>query len=706
MREGGDADPYLLQQLAEAGQGSGLPIFVVTLQHLSFEDYLAGTDSAQRREWAKVQGRFEDLSFVDSAEQTRTLIGTVFNVSDAGLQARIDRWARPQAQRMRALGIAELADPEAIASCYPLHPLAALVLPELCARYGQHERTLFSFLAGPHPAGALSFLSTTNLPARGPLPSLGLDAVYDYFVASGALSISSARQSSRWTEIATRLRDSHGLSPPQARMAKAIALLNLVSTTGTVRASRPILALSARRADAALADLESAGIVTYRDFADEYRIWHGSDVDLGLLLDTARERVQRRPLAEIVSEIDRPHPVVAARHSAEHDVLRVFSRRYAGGGEQAAAPGPFSPYDGEALLVLDAEGAPPSVDRSGPGALPVVAAIPQDVSVLDSAAREVAAVASVLDDPTVAEDRVARRELGERLAQTRVAFDHALAETFGSDACRWMLLRDEGDGSVELAVGRGSAALSAAADIAYPCTPTVGNEMLNRSELTSQGAKSRRLLLEAMIERDGAGIADLGFEGYGPETAMYRAFLLRTGLHRADARSATMSFGPPADETLTPAWEVPRGRVQTVKGPPRPPERHLRRAAITPDWHEGRRGARVRHRRAAGLPGRGRHLRARHVQAAAVAGGVGAHGAQSGPLRHQALRQHQRRASGGRRGPSRAAGACRPPGQEAAAGGQRARRRRRPRLADQPAGQLHPATRAPSEPGRWRCDTP
>ena len=42
VRDGGEADPYLLQQLAEAGQGSGLPIFVVTLQHLSFEDHLAG----------------------------------------------------------------------------------------------------------------------------------------------------------------------------------------------------------------------------------------------------------------------------------------------------------------------------------------------------------------------------------------------------------------------------------------------------------------------------------------------------------------------------------------------------------------------------------------------------------------------------------------------------------------------------------------
>ena len=557
IRDGSDADPYLLQQLAEAGQGSGLPIFVVTLQHLSFEDCLAGVDAVQRREWAKVQGRFEDVSFVDSPGQTRSLIGTVFGVSDERLKARIDRWARSHSQKMRTLGIAELADPTVIASCYPLHPLTALVLPELCSRYGQHERTLFSFLAGPHPDGVQRFLQETSLPARGQLPSLGLDAAYDYFVASGALSISSARQSSRWTEIATRLRDSHGLTPPQARMAKAVALLNLVSTTGTIRASQQLLTLSGRGADAALADLESGGIVTYRDFADEYRIWHGSDVDLGYLLDAARVRTQEEPLAEIVAGIDRPEPVVAARHSAEHDVLRVFARRYVGGSEQATAPEPSSPYDGEVLLVVDPVGQPPSLDRSAPGTKPVVAAIPPDVSAVDDAAREVAAVASVLDDPTVAGDRVARRELGERLAQTRVALDHALADAFGSEACRWILLRGDDEGSpTELPAGRGSAAVSAAADIAYPSTPVVGNEMLNRSELTSQGAKSRRLLLEAMIEHGDADIADLGFEGYGPETAMYRSFLLRTGLHSANPRSPLMAFGPPTDETLKPAWKV------------------------------------------------------------------------------------------------------------------------------------------------------
>ena len=166
FRDGADADPYLLQQLAEAGQsGAGLPIFVLTLQHLSFEDYLGGADVPQRREWAKVQGRFEDIAYVESPAQTRALIRTVFKIRDPELRERIDRWAEPYVKVMRPLGVGDLATPQGIASCYPLHPLSALVLPELCSRYGQHERTLFSFLAGPDPASASSFLSTHGVEA-------------------------------------------------------------------------------------------------------------------------------------------------------------------------------------------------------------------------------------------------------------------------------------------------------------------------------------------------------------------------------------------------------------------------------------------------------------------------------------------------------------------------------------------------------------
>ena len=551
IRDGGDADPYLLQQLTEAGQGSGLPIFVLTLQHLSFEDHLTGASSIQRREWAKVQGRFEDIAFVESASQTRALIGTVFDVHDDLLRVRINRWATSEAKTMRQLGIADLADPQTVASCYPLHPLAALVLPELCSRHGQHERTLFSFLAGHHAASASSFLAETDLPARGPLPTMGLDAVYDYFVGGSALQIDSVGMSGRWAEIATRLRDTHGLTPEQARLAKAVALLNLVSTTGTVRASRAVLSLTGDGTDRTLAELDRVGVVTYRGFADEYRIWQGTDVDVNLLLDTARQRVEQQPLVEILSQIDQPRSVVAARHSARHDVLRVFSRRYADASEPVEPLDAFSRFDGELLLLVDSGGEVPTITRPWAGAKPIVAAIPADLGTLDAAAREIAAVLVALDDPSVADDWVARRELGERMAQTRAALDRALTGTFSSGSCRWVLL---GSKSRELRGGRGSAALSEAADIAYPDTPRVRNEMLNRTELTSQGAKARGVLLSAMIEQGAE--SDLGMQGYGPEVAMYRAFLRRTRLHGPDKRNEAMAFQEPTDKSLQPAWKT------------------------------------------------------------------------------------------------------------------------------------------------------
>ena len=56
-----DADPYLLQRLAEAGQGADASIFTLTLQHLSFEDYFADSEAHIFNVWDKVEVRFYDI---------------------------------------------------------------------------------------------------------------------------------------------------------------------------------------------------------------------------------------------------------------------------------------------------------------------------------------------------------------------------------------------------------------------------------------------------------------------------------------------------------------------------------------------------------------------------------------------------------------------------------------------------------------------
>lgn len=551
FRDGADSDPYLLQQLAEVGQSSsGLPLFVLTLQHLSFEDYLGRVDDAQRREWAKVQGRFEDVAFLESPAQARALIQTVFKTQSRKLDERIKRWAEQYAPAMRSLGIRDLATPQGIASCYPLHPLSAVVLPELCSRYGQHERTLFSFLAGPDPNSVSSFLATQTLEADGPLPSVELAKMYDFFVTNGMGS----QQSSRWTEMAVRIRDAYGLTPAQEKLVKAIAVLNLVSTGGSLRASRQVLALIDGQIEETLAGLEATGLVTYRDFADEYRLWQGTDADIPRILEAARRLVEKRPLVETMSDIDEPSPVVAARHNAENQVLRVFKRRYVASSQVVEPLHATNDFDGEVLLVVDEPACVPTVSYSKAHlAKPVVAAIPTDLTDLNTAAKELAAIQIALEDPVITNDWVARRELGERLAQVRSIFDSALSDTFDAGRCRWVLLSGD-KGNIELSVGRGSAPISQAADLAYQSTPVIPNEMVNRASLTSQGAQARRLLLEAMI--NSGDHPDLGLSGYGPEVAVYQALLKHSGIHTLDNRNQAMSFGTPSDESLQPAWKM------------------------------------------------------------------------------------------------------------------------------------------------------
>ena len=142
----------------------------------------------------------------------------------------------------------------------------------------------------------------------------------------------------------------------------------------------------------------------------------------------------------MLSALDPLASVVAARHSAKHDVLRVFKRRYADAAEPVEPLDPFSHYDGEALLIVDSIHVSPSIADGSDSPKPIVAAIPQDVAKLDEAAREVLAVQTSIKEPLVSEDWVARREVAERLAQAQANLDAAVHATFRADACRWILL--------------------------------------------------------------------------------------------------------------------------------------------------------------------------------------------------------------------------------------------------------------------------
>ena len=450
-----EGDLFLLQELAEMSGGSrGVRLFLVTMQHMSFEEYASGASSAQRREWAKVQGRFDDIPFANSPEQARRLVRSVLGPpasppggggGDGGAGRALGRWSRAQAGRAAAMGLGADLDEGLLRACYPLHPLSLEVLPELCARYGQHERTLISFMTGGGEHTVAGFVDRMSWDGRGQPPTVMLDTLYDYFVAGSPLARSASPSgASRLLEIETIIRDTQGLSAAELRVLKAVGVLNLVGRAGRLRASRSMVAYASGlpSPDAALASLEKRSILTYRRHSDEYRVWHGTDVDVQDRLENARRRLSAMPATDMLRATLPLDPVVAARHALQTGTTRIFERVFAGPREAASVrPGPG--FDGVIVYlteggVKDARAAAGWSAGGGQGGAAAAAARPfalvgaADLEGLLEAALEAASVRDVRDNsPEVQADWVARREVAERLAWAESALERAFEAAYG-----------------------------------------------------------------------------------------------------------------------------------------------------------------------------------------------------------------------------------------------------------------------------------
>jgi hypothetical protein len=173
-----ESDLYLLQQLAErAVDPQAAPLFVITLQHLAFEEYLSLSAPTVQREWAKIQGRFADVPFAETPRQVRRLIASALSEYAEAKDSDADR-AKAHMTALHRLKLDGYMDSASeVLAVYPLHPLSVAALPELCAKFAQNERTLFSFLRSDDRHSVTHYLRQPWL--GGALPRLKLDSLYD-----------------------------------------------------------------------------------------------------------------------------------------------------------------------------------------------------------------------------------------------------------------------------------------------------------------------------------------------------------------------------------------------------------------------------------------------------------------------------------------------------------------------------------------------
>ena len=357
-------DIYLLQQLAEASSGrSDTPLFVLGLLHQGFNAYADRLDDTSKQEWEKIAGRFEEILFNQPLEQVVHLLSSALGIRVEDVLAARQREAKSQISYALKLGWYgpvplrdELLD-EAV-KLFPLDPLAVPVIIRTMHRFGQNERSLFSFMQSSEPFGLQVYAS------QHPLKNSQLYRIHDFYNyvrANLSHSPNLTGMRTHWNVIDSVISGYVSNDSLELEVLKTVGMLNLLNAHEFLPTEELIVRAVAgtrrihSRVRNAIDTLKHEKRVLYdRGISGGLCLWPHTSVDL----DTAYKNAERavgeiqRVNERIKTYLDR-RPIVARRHYIQTGNLRHFEIQYLSASEFIE----FKPLldesvDGTIIIVL------------------------------------------------------------------------------------------------------------------------------------------------------------------------------------------------------------------------------------------------------------------------------------------------------------------------------------------------------------------
>lgn len=570
----GANDIYVLQGLAEYACDAGpSKVFIFALLHQSFEQYAKGLGESLKSEWAKIQGRFEEIPFVESADQVLRVVSSALiqNLSVEEKSLVKASAALPVRELLKAKALPEeLKEEEAIelfAKCYPLHPLSALILPALCQKVAQNERTLFSYLGSQEEFGFQDRLASLNQIGDWIYPS----DIYEYFVANQPAALSDQLTHRRWAEVLTVVDRLNDATSRDMNFLKTIGLLNIIGAKGGLKASRDVLGsvFSSQDLKKSVESLKSCSAVTYRKFNSEYRVWQGSDFDLESAVDSKLSELGAFSLSEELNKSDQVLPIVARAYSIKTGTLRYFDPVFIDAStfkkikkEERNPRIIFYLVFGQDDIEFFQKEVSTYFSQSD------VVALCLNGPRIREAVQEVLALEAVeASRQELTNDPVAQREFRDRLAaalSTRDSFLLSLIQQ--PEQNQWFY---NGKNLKVFDKRSFQKKLSEVLKYVFYRSPTLHNELINRDKPSSQAMAGRNKLFYAMLACPES--SDLGIEKFPPEKAIYLSILRETGLHRRSKESSgDWGFYEPERQTeLYETWQELKKFLESTERSPK-----------------------------------------------------------------------------------------------------------------------------------------
>ena len=549
-------DIFLLQILAEATYNNNILLFV--LLHQSFEQYGKNLNTKLKNEWAKIQGRYEVLSLVETVTQSLHIMGQVFQneLSQTQLkpiQIKIKNAVKVlKENQLLPVSLDTKTAQRLFKNCYPLHPITALLLPTLCQKVAQNERTLFNYLGGSEP---LALLAKLDKMAVGDfvLP----EDIFDYFL-TGQILTNDLQVQRTTVEVNSAIERFLTNNIEEVSLLKTIGLLNVISK---IPASKSLLKLCDSLFETNIENIEKQSIVYYRKFNNEYRVWQGSDFDINAELAEQEVQLCTLNVADKLNETSVFLPFVAKKYSIEKHSLFYFEPLFINVSEYKRQ----DKQDTNPRIIFCLSDT--LKDKEMFKTKLVQHFSQQDICVLLNNSEQIKQIIrnqTALEyvrkhNSVVRQDPVVQREFKLYLANTERKATNELNKIVENPVnCCWY--QDQSQKSINNKRDI-QKLISSILEGIYDKTPIIKNELINRNNPSAQANAGRRKLLIALLNNSDQ--RDLGIEAYPAEKSMYKAILESSGMHKQV--KGTWGVVPPTDANYLKVWKIIEGFFNNAK---------------------------------------------------------------------------------------------------------------------------------------------
>ena len=559
----GREDPSVFQLLAESAGGFAVAALgVVGFLHHRFGDYVAGLGEWVEGEWARSSERYEEIAFQESTEQTLHLMAEALNPVGAHA-AGVRKAARSlyseacsrQLFATSALQVEKLAE-----SLYPIHPATLSCLASTSRRFGQNERSVFSFLQSLEPGGFRRFVHGNEY---SPVAWYRLGELYDYLSTQSSFRFRSAEREKRWQLAADAVIMCADMDPLHLSVLKVVGVMSVLEPLPGLECNPTdvawCLGVDEIEAGEALETLAGRGVVHKRSFRGDFSLWSHTSVDLEKWLEDAKATVFATDgLGSHLEVLPPTRPIVAQRHYHQTGTLRTFANVV---GTDAVEPS--GDTDGTILVMAVSPDEDPEVAAERARSASITAGPLAIVRQRRFAASDVERANDLVcwrwirsNCPELRIDDVARSEVDRRIARLEA---HLLRDLASLSQLDGTLGRESWyrDGEELTIASRAdlSRVVSDICDEVFSEAPILKNELINRNRLSTAIAAARTRLFERMAE-NGSEEA-LGLEGAPPERTIYLSLFEASGMHRFD-KGVFGFHPPPCDDPRhwAPSWQL------------------------------------------------------------------------------------------------------------------------------------------------------